>query len=58
MTHIKLSIIERESIDLLEKFCVMKVGNLFKYEGGLDKLNDFLGIVMFMSFVLIFVISF
>lgn len=32
----KLSATEREAVDLLERFCIMNVRNLFKYEGDLQ----------------------
>lgn len=40
--------------DLLAEFCVMKVCDLFKYEGDLDKLGDFLVIVTFMPLYVFF----
>lgn len=40
----KLSATEREAVYLLKKLHTMWVSNLFKYEGDLDKLVDFLSI--------------
>lgn len=39
----KLSASERGVVELLKQFQTMWVGDLFKYEGDLDKLVNFLG---------------
>lgn len=47
----KLSAIETKTTNLLEQFHVMWVHDLFKYEGELNKLGGFVGIVSFMPLI-------
>lgn len=57
----KLNTIEREAVEILEKFYTVWVHDLLKYKGNQDKLVNYLGIMTlirpFYSFIFIWILT-